>query len=160
MKSFAEGTKEIVSADEALLDSVFELIMNFNMMANDKVEATKFYNLTINFLTTVVYPAKKKFNKEVVLQMPKLCNAMYMWMSDFVISRQDMMIDDNQVIGDLSILFVNILKFYRKAFDSSIASPEDDAEVEIQNDYIKSLTEFIMFTSNDVVSTRCKFLYK
>lgn len=81
---------------------------------------------------------------------------MYVWISDYIISKQDMMAEDNQALTDLTGLFINIIKFYRVVFDDrkNCDKQVNEEEWEIKAHYLKSLAEFLMFTSNDVVSTK------
>jgi len=153
-KSYVENGEDINESTEGFLCQIFELIINFNLVVSNRQQAIPFYNLTLNLFTTVIYPAKDNFKKETLIRMSKCINAMYVWLSDNLISRHDMMIDDIQLTTDLAIIFANVLKFYRIVFESNVDQEEGSDDWEVKNGYIKNMAEFLMYTSNDVVSIK------
>lgn len=102
------------------------------------------------------------FSEETILNMAKCTNAMYIWMSNYLVTRHDMMIDDQQASSDLTILFINILQFYKIVFEGNLDYEKDESnpEFKVKSSYIKYLTEFLVFTSNDVISTKYPIVYQ
>lgn len=80
---------------------------------------------------------------------------MYTWVSELVISMHNVMMDDSEASIDLSRLFMSILKFYRTVFEA-IRDDTEEAEDEMVSLSVKGISEFLMLTSNDVCSTKCK----
>lgn len=153
MKEYIEGSDEFDKSTEEFLDSVIEFICYANLLVSNRQETTGLYNQTINFFISYVYPNREKFAKKTLYDMSKCINLMYMWFNNHAITRQDSTLDD------LSVLFINILRFYRVVFESS-TSKNDDNDHEIRGYYLKKMTEFLMFTSNDVISTKHQQIYQ
>ena len=150
---------EIKEEASLFLSKVFDLIMNFNILSVNKKEATKFYNLVIDTLTNVMYPSRKDLFSNVVLLMPKCCNSIYIWISSYILSFHDNIMIKSDIGNELSLVFLNILQFYHTVLVEK--DIEDDKEDEkIIKVSIQWISEFLMFTSNDVLATKNPQVYQ
>ena len=75
---------EIIEETDKFLLKIYDFIMNFNLLSVGKKEGVKFYNLVIKWFTNVIIPWRSRLSSNVVIQMPKCCNSIYVWTSSVV----------------------------------------------------------------------------
>lgn len=153
--------KEIDEDTEKFLMHLREL-MHFNLFLLNKQHTLEFFETMIKFYETIIFPSREKFSVETMQTVVRSINTMYIWFSEHITSKQDNMHhDDAQDCQDLSLFFMNIFKFYASIFEDR--NDEDDAtsdEWKIKTNYLKSFCEFLLSSSNDVLSTKHAPIYQ
>ena len=114
---YLDRNNQIEENTENFLSNIFELVMNFNLLVSNRPEAPIFYDRIVKLCSNFVYPNRDTLGKDILIQAARCVNSMYVWISDYIISKQDMMVEDNQALTDLTGLFINIIKFYKVVFE-------------------------------------------
>jgi hypothetical protein len=153
--------RDIDDSTEKFLIHLSEL-MNFNLFLTNKQQSLELYDMMIKFYATIIFPSRERFSVETMQVVVRCINIMYIWFSEHIISKQDNMHhDDAQDCQDLSLFFMNVFKFYASIFEDK-ADEADTAsdEWKIKSYYLKSFCEFLLSSSNDVLSTKHAPIYQ